>query len=471
MNMTNPGVEELARNILRHSRRRISHLSPPLLEAVYAMNEKVRLSPGALSTDGCTLWFNPRQVVRDFRQDRDAVARQLLHVTTHCLLGHLDQRGSFEITNAFDCAADLKAAQFAEGMCGRDFAAHDTTKSHHYHKIQHLSPLYHELLEDNHFRKELLKMAAAAHFDDHDLWSQPMAAASAAQGSGNANGSGEGSDNSNSVGNGNGEENENQNTDGSGQGGAAGKAEVPDWDRIRQSMLDGSMGKLPGNCAGMLTENFSVPERGISFAEFLRRFASPEERMLLDPDTFDVRWYHIGMEYYGNIPLLEPSELSEPPLPDDIVVALDVSGSCCGETCKRFLKELLGILRDISAGAPRFHVLLLLCDTEIQKEILLETSDQVDALFANFTVTGFGGTDFRPVFDRVAQLRQEGTLPRVRGLLYLSDGYGSYPDTPTDYPTAFLIPAEDRHYQSRNINWITRLYLNENDFTLKEATV
>ena len=36
MNMTNPGVEELARKILLYSRRRISHRSPPLLEAVYA---------------------------------------------------------------------------------------------------------------------------------------------------------------------------------------------------------------------------------------------------------------------------------------------------------------------------------------------------------------------------------------------------------------------------------------------------
>jgi len=214
-----------------------------------------------------------------------------------------------------------------------------------------------------------------------------------------------------------------------------------------------------------------VEERGMSFAAFLRRFAAPEERMLLDPDSFDVRWYHLGMEYYGDIPLLEPSEISEPPLPDDIVVALDVSASCHGETCRRFLRELLGILRDISAGAPRFHVCLLLCDTRIQKEILLETPEQVDALFADFTITGFGGTDFRPVFERVEQLRSSGKLPRVRGLLYLTDGCGTYPSHPSDYPTAFLIPAEDEDSLPRGTEWITRLYLNETDFTLKEATV
>ena len=134
------------------------------------------------------------------------------------------------------------------------------------------------------------------------------------------------------------------------------------------------------------------------------------------------------------------------------------------------MQELLGILRDISAGTPRFRVYLLLCDTMIQKEILLETAEQVETLFADFTVTGFGGTDFRPVFQRVEELRRSGELPRIRGLLYLTDSYGAYPAHPTDYPTAFLIPAEDQGYLPRGTEWITRLYLNETDFTLKEAS-
>lgn len=472
MNLDHNGAEELARKILLHSRRRISHIEPILLEAIYAMPEKVSPLPGPISTDGCTLWFDPEQVVEDFRRDRDSVARQLLHVTTHCLLGHLEMRDGFEQTRAFDCAADLKAAQFAEMMCGMDFAVRNGRGSafSSYESSPHLRPLYQNLMENTSHRKHLKAKGDAARFDDHDLWNRSMPVAASAQspnGDGEGDGNGAQGSGQSGAGQGEGDENTNQN----GQGGSGSKSDGPDWARIRQSMLDGHGGKLHGSCAGMLTENFTVEQRGMSFEEFLRRFASPEERMLLDPDTFDVRWYHLGMEYYGNIPLLEPSELSEPPLPDDIVVALDVSGSCHGETCKRFLKELLGILRDIAAGAPRFRILLLLCDTEIKKEVLLETPEQVDSLFANFTVTGFGGTDFRPVFDRVARLRESGDLPRVRGLLYLSDGCGDYPEEPADYPTAFLIPAEDRRYQSHSINWITRLYLNENDFTLEEASV
>jgi len=468
MTLDPTGAEELARKILLHSRRRITQLAPILLEAVYALPERVRPLPGPLSTDGCSLWFHPETVVADFRKDRDSVARQLLHVTNHCLLGHLEVRRSFPDTRPFDCAADLKAAQFAEGLCGRDFAVNHNRHNGYldFEQIAHLRPLYEVVQRDDYDGEHSRQSAKAARFDDHDLWA-PLIQTTAAGAASSGNSSGD-SPSKGRSGNGSGNgKNSGQNSQGEGTG----TDHAPDWNRIRQSMLGGKNGKLPGTCAGQLRENFSVSERGMSFAEFLRRFASSEERMLLDPDSFDVRWYHLGLEYYGDIPLLEPSELSEPPLPDDIVVALDVSGSCHGETCKRFLKELLGILRDISAGAPRFHVCLLLCDTEIQKEVLLETTEQVESLFADFTVTGFGGTDFRPVFDRVAKLREEGVLPRVRGLLYLTDGWGTYPATPTDYPTAFLIPAEDRGYLPNGTEWITRLYLNENDFTLKEATV
>ena len=456
MNLDPISTEELSRKILLHSRRLISLIAPTLLEAIYALHEQACSLPGPLSTDGRTLWFHPDTVVEDFRKDRDSVARQLLHVTNHCLLGHLELRSSFPDSRPFDCAADLKAAQLANGLCGGTFATHPSRDIFlDFDNVTHLLPLCKSLQSTDHQGDRLRRIAGCTYFDDHDLWDSPILAASAPPGCS----SDEGDERAPSA-----------PTASDGEDGESDRSDAPDWDRIRQSMLDSSLGKLPGTCAGLLMENFSVHERGMSFSAFLRRFTCLEERMLPDPDSFDVRWYHLGMEYYGNIPLLEPSEISEPPLPDDLVVALDVSGSCHGETCHRFLKELLGLLRDISAGAARFRVLLLLCDTKIQKELLLETPEQVDALFADFTITGFGGTDFRPVFDRIAHLRRDGSLPRVQGLLYLTDSYGTYPDHPTDYPTAFLIPNEDRDYLPTGTEWITRLYLNEHDFTLKEAT-
>lgn len=455
MTCNNTGTELLARKILLHSRRRITHMAPILLECIYALPEKVRPTPGPLSTDGAAVWFHPGQVVEDFRKDRDYVARQLLHVTVHCLLGHLELRNEFEHKRRFDLAADLKAAQFIREVCGNNFDTITGKEHEHFFPdCPHFRPLYQLFTDGSPYLHTYARAGKEARLDEHALWT------SSAQ---TVNGADSGDQ---------GENDDENRTKNSAQGNTPTEncpQAPPDWNAIRQSILSGGSGKLPGTSAGMLNECFSVPERGMSYEAFLRRFAAPTERMLLDPDSFDIRWYHLGLENYGNIPLLEPSELSEPPMPDDLVIALDTSGSCCGEVCKRFLKETLGILRDIAAGVSRFRVLLLQCDTKIQQEVLLESSQQVDELFENFHALGFGGTDFRPVFERVEQLRGDGTLPRVRGLLYLTDGCGDFPPAPTDYPTVFLIPEEEITYWNEENNWITRLYLNEHDFTLKEA--
>jgi predicted metal-dependent peptidase len=51
------------------------------------------------------------------------------------------------------------------------------------------------------------------------------------------------------------------------------------------------------------------------------------------------------------------------------------------------------------------------------------------------TAQGGGGTDFRPVFDRAAQLISEGQS--VAGVVYLTDLYGPMPDE-CDIPTLWL---------------------------------
>ena len=246
---------------------------------------------------------------------------------------------------------------------------------------------------------------------------------------------------------------------------------TPDWGALLRQMADQALSSPEwGRAAGLLrAEYLPAEDNGISYSQFLRRFAAPNERMLLDPDSFDPRWYYLGLEQYGDIPLLEPSELSEPPVPDDLVLALDTSGSCSGEVCRRFLRESLSLLRDISAGAASFRVLALQCDTQIQREILLERPDQIETFLENFKPSGFGGTDFRPVFRRVKELRRRGDMPRVRGLLYLSDGFGSFPDRPPDYPVTFLLLEDEGFWMPDLPPWAGALFLNRNDFTLKEA--
>ena len=80
---------------------------------------------------------------------------------------------------------------------------------------------------------------------------------------------------------------------------------------------------------------------------------------------------------------------------------------------------------------------------------------------------GGGGTDFRPVFAYVETLRERGELGRLKGLLYFTDGKGTYPAKRPDYDVAFLFMRED--YTDVAVPaWAMRLVLTETDLAGEE---
>ena len=50
--------------------------------------------------------------------------------------------------------------------------------------------------------------------------------------------------------------------------------------------------------------------------------------MELDLDSFDPVAYHYGLMYYGNFPFIEPPETREGNRLEELVIAIDTSGSC-----------------------------------------------------------------------------------------------------------------------------------------------
>lgn len=448
---------EAAQKILLYSRRRISSLCPLLLPAIYALRERVRDEPGAMFTDGVSLWFWPGQVLEDFRLDQDLPAKRLLHMTLHCLLGHLPMRQeqlraeppplpeefsslspaqrAARALSVFDTVADHKAARWMTLLCGTRFYNPDCLSD----PDLPFSQLYQSIISDADELRFLSPDDPEIALDDHKRWSPKALAVFPSAGPDEG-------------------------------------LPAPDWQRLLGQMAaQAKRSPQWGHLAGELESELRLGEESpISYTRFLRRFASPRERMFSDPDSIDFRWYHVGLELYGDIPLLEPTELSEPPLPDDLVLAVDTSGSCGGEVCRRFLRETASLLRDLSVGSSSFRILLLQCDTEIQQEFLLTSPDQLARLSEEFCPQGFGGTDFTPVFQRLEELRRDGTLPRVQGLLYLSDGYGDFPEEDPGYPVAFLLPEEEDEFGFAPPDmppWVTPVQLHTNDFTVKETSL
>lgn len=64
------------------------------------------------------------------------------------------------------------------------------------------------------------------------------------------------------------------------------------------------------------------------YREFLRKFSVLKEEMQVDMDSFDPIYYNLGLELYGNMPLIEPLETKEMKKIEDFVIVLDTSMSC-----------------------------------------------------------------------------------------------------------------------------------------------
>ena len=81
------------------------------------------------------------------------------------------------------------------------------------------------------------------------------------------------------------------------------------------------------------------------------------------------------------------------------------------------------------------------------------------------TIQGGGGTDFRPVFEYVGQLRENGELTNMKGLIYFTDGQGIYPKRSPGYDTAFVFMREADADEVKVPMWALKLVVEPEDFT------
>ena len=66
--------------------------------------------------------------------------------------------------------------------------------------------------------------------------------------------------------------------------------------------------------------------------------------------------------------------------------------------------------------------------------------------------------DIRPVFQRVAELQASGAFTSLRGLIYFTDGMGTYPQKRPPYDAAFVL-LEEPPMMFKSPPWAIRLVL------------
>jgi predicted metal-dependent peptidase len=107
------------------------------------------------------------------------------------------------------------------------------------------------------------------------------------------------------------------------------------------------------------------------------------------------------------------------------------------------LQKTYNILKSTESFASRINLRIIQCDAEIQEDVKITSQAEFDDYIKNFKIKGLGGTDFRPVFTHVNWLVEQGEFTRLKGLIYFTDGYGTFPTQMPPYETAFIFIDEE----------------------------
>lgn len=183
-------------------------------------------------------------------------------------------------------------------------------------------------------------------------------------------------------------------------------------------------GKLPASIERAVG---ALMEPKVNWGEQLRQYLTEKIRAEDDWCRPNRRFAHRGMYL--------PSIRENPT--GDLVVAVDTSGSITQKVLDAFESEVRSIATEVQ---PR-KIVVIYCDSGINRVDTFEQDDEV-----KLRMVGGGGTDFRPPFERV---ERDGIDPHA--FVYLTDGYGPFPDVPAPYPTVWCMTTDVKAPWGHNI--------------------
>ena len=199
-----------------------------------------------------------------------------------------------------------------------------------------------------------------------------------------------------------------------------------------------------------------------NYETFLKKFATLGEVMKINDDEFDYIYYTYGLKLFGSMPLVEPLEYKEVKRVREFVIAIDTSGSTSGELVAKFLNKTYNILMSTESFFSKVNIHIIQCDAQIQEAVKVTDRKDFEACLKRLTVKGLGGTDFRPVFGYVDRLIRQHEFRRLQGLIYFTDGYGTFPEQKPEYRTAFVF-VQDEYMNVKVPGWAMKVVLEKDE--------
>lgn len=176
-----------------------------------------------------------------------------------------------------------------------------------------------------------------------------------------------------------------------------------------------AMGKLPGSLERFVDEMLK-PQ--VDWREVLRRFIDQASK-----NDFSWRRPNRGALAHG---VLLPGLFSQSC--GKIQTWIDTSGSIDDRTLNVFGSEIAAVIEEVRPEETEVGY----CDADIAHIDSFKDDDR-----PAFKMHGGGGTDFRPPFERN---ETEQITPVC--MIYLTDGYGPFPDVEPDYPVLWVMTTD-----------------------------
>ena len=402
-------IRELAGQVLSLARDNIlvslRFLDVALLHLVWQDKGAI----GCMATDGSTVWYDPEYVLQLYQRDPRLVTRSMLHLLLHCIFYHSFAYDKVE-RELWDLAADMAVESVILEM-GLPIAGLDTdaeaegklcvwredvgalTAERIYKYIRHNPITPRE-------RQELIRLF---YRDNHERWVPTE---------------------------------EIQMT-------------PEQWKKISERVKADLKSFTKGRTnTQSLEKNLAEATRDrYDYGAILRRFTVMGEDLTVNDEEFDYIYYTYGLERYGNMPLIEPLEYKDARKVKEFVIALDTSASCRGPVVREFLNKTYSLLKGSENFFTRINVHIVQCDNEVQSDTRITCDEDFQEFLAHGRLQGFGATDFRPVFDYVDSLLEQGEFENLKGLIYFTDGYGIYPERMPGYDVIFAFLEVDEMRQ------------------------
>lgn len=382
-----------------------------------------------LATDGAALCYDPEWFIGLYRSNRRYLPRAVLHSVLHCVFRHPWLRGGRD-ASLWGLACDIAVEQTIDALQVPSLTRPvGWLRQKTYQALRKngampaAGPIYRWLAAQE--PDELQKLHREFVCDSHRLWPKDPTSQQA-------------------------------------------QVQGRRWEQLgRETRISMQQaGQQAGQAAGAETMQAQIEAAHSRrlYKDFLRRFAVMREEPRLDPDEFDLGYYSYGLRTYGNLPLIEPLESRESKKIEELALVIDTSYSTSGELVRAFLAETYTLLKGRENFFHRMNLHLIQADDAVRQDILIRNEDELIHAMNHFELRGGGGTDFQPAFEYVNQLCAEKKFSNLRGLLYFTDGMGTYPARRPAYDTAFLFLGEK--FDDANVPpWAMKVVLDEDEFS------